>query len=310
MVTGASTADAAVILIDVRKGVLRQTRRHAYLVHLLGVRHVLVAVNKMDLVGYDRAKFERICSDFRRFAEPLAIPDLRFVPVSALAGDMVARRGARLAWYDGPTLLEALESAPVQDEAEAAPFRFPVQLVLRGEPRTYAGRVASGRVRAGDEVLCLPAGRRTTVREILTLEGPRELAVAGDSVRLAVAGDIDLARGDLLADPQWPPRLASALDATLCWFDDAPLRPEARYLLKHGTRTVPAHVVAVDHKVDVHTLAPVTADAALTTNEIGRVRLALAQPIPADPYTVDRATGALILVDPTTHRTVAAGMVV
>jgi sulfate adenylyltransferase large subunit len=310
MVTGASTADAAVILIDVRKGVLPQTRRHAYLVHLLGVRHVLVAVNKMDLVGYDRAKFERICSDFRRFAEPLAIPDLRFVPVSALAGDMVANRGARLGWYDGPTLLEALESAPVQDEAEAAPFRFPVQLVIRGEPRTYAGRVASGRVRAGDEVLCLPAGQRTRIREILTLEGPRELAGAGDSVRLALAGEIDLTRGDLLADPQWPPRLASALDATLCWFDDAPLRPEARYLLKHGTRTVPAHVVAVDHKIDVHTLAPVTAEAALTTNEIGRVRLALAQPIPADPYTVDRATGAFILVDPTTHRTVAAGMVV
>jgi sulfate adenylyltransferase large subunit len=310
MVTGASTADAAVILVDARKGVLPQTRRHAYLVHLLGVRHVLVAINKMDLVRYDRAKFEQICGDFRRFAEPMAIPDLRFVPVSALVGDMVAGRGTRLHWYDGPTLLEALEAAPVQDEAEAAPFRFPVQLVIRGEPRTYAGRVASGRVRASDEVLCLPAGRRTTVREILTLEGPRATAVAGDSVRLALADEIDLARGDLLADPEWPPRLVKALDATVCWFDDAPLRPEARYLLKHGTRTVPARVAGVDHKVDIHTLAPVTADAALTTNEIGRVRLALAQPIPADRYTVDRATGAFILIDPATHRTVAAGMVV
>ena len=310
MVTGASTADAAVILVDARKGVLPQTRRHAYLVHLLGVRHVLVAVNKMDLVRYDRARFERICGDFRRFAEPMAIFDLRFVPVSALVGDMVASRGARLNWYDGPTLLEALEAAPVQDEAEAAPFRFPVQLVIRGEPRSYAGRIASGRVRPGDEVLCLPAGRRTTVREILTLEGPRAGAVAGDSVRLVLADEIDLARGDLLADPEWPPRLVKALDATVCWLDDAPLRPEARYLLKHGTRTVAARVAGVDHKIDIHTLAPVTADAALATNEIGRVRFALQQPIPADLYTVDRATGAFILIDPATHRTVAAGMVV
>ncbi len=309
MVTGASTADAAVLLVDARKGVLPQTRRHAYLVHLLGVRHILVAVNKLDLVDYDRASYERVCGDFRRFAEPMAIPDLRFVPVSALVGDMVASRGARLPWYDGPTLLEALESAPVQDEAEAAPFRFPVQLVIRGEPRTYAGRVASGRVRAGDEVLCLPAGRRTRIREILTLEGSRDMAVAGDSVRLGLGEEIDLGRGDLLADPEWPPRLASALDATVCWLDDAPLRPEARYLLKHGTRTVLARLAGLDHKIDIHTLAPLRAETALTTNDIGRVRLALQQPIPADPYAVDRASGAFILIDLATHRTVAAGMV-
>ncbi len=309
MVTGASTADAAVILVDVRKGVLPQTRRHAYLVHLLGVRHVLVAVNKLDLVGYDRARFERICGDFRRFAEPLAIPDLRFIPVSALVGDMVASRGTRLDWYDGPTLLAALESAPVQDEAEAAPFRFPVQLVVRAEPRSYAGRVASGRVRADDEVLCLPAGRRTRVREILTLEGRREIAVAGDSVRLALADELDLARGDLLADPEWAPRLAWTLDAAVCWFDDAPLRGDARYLVKHGTRTVPARLAGIEHKIDVHTLAPVVADATLATNEIGRVRLALQQPLPVDRYGVDRATGAFILVDPATSRTVGAGMV-
>jgi sulfate adenylyltransferase large subunit len=309
MVTGASTADAAVILVDARKGVLPQTRRHAYLVHLLGVRHVLIAVNKMDLVGYDRARFERICGDFRRFAGPMAIPDLRFIPVSALRGDMVVRRAARLPWYEGPTLLEALESAPVQDEAEAAPFRFPVQLVIRGEPRSYAGRVASGRVRAGDEVLCLPAGRRTRVREIGALDGSRDAAVAGDSVRLALADEIDLARGDVLADPEWPPPLRKAVHATLCWLDDAPLRIDARYLVKHGTRTVPARVAGVDHRIDIHTLSPVAADAALTTNEIGRVRLALQQPVPVDTYAVDRATGAFILIDPATHRTVAAGMV-
>ena len=309
MVTGASTADVAVILVDARKGVLAQTRRHAYLAGLLGIRHVFVAVNKMDLVGYARDRFERVCGDFLRFAEPMGIPDLQFFPISALVGDMVVERGPHLAWYDGSTLLEALETVPVQDEAAALPFRFPVQLVIRGETRQYAGRVTAGRVRPGDEVLVLPAGRRATVAEILVREEQRAAAVAGDSVALRFAEEIDLSRGDLVADPEWLPRLASAVEATVCWLDDLPLRPEARYLLKHTTRTVPARVIAVDHRVDIHTLAPAPADGALATNDIARLRLALQQPIAVDPYAANRATGAFILIDPASNRTVAAGMV-
>jgi len=309
MVTGASTADVAVILVDARQGVLPQTRRHAYLTYLLGIRHLFVAINKMDLAGYARARFERICRDFRRFAEPMAIHDLRFFPISALRGDMVVERGDAIGWYDGPTLLEALETVPVQDEAAALPFRFPVQLVLRGERRSYAGRVASGCVRAGDEILVLPSGRRTTVSEILAFDGPRDAAFAADSVALRLADEIDLARGDLLADPERPARLMKAVEATVCWLDDEPLRPEARYLLKHTTHTVQARVARLDHKVDVHTLAPVAPDGPLAMNEIAGVRLSLQHPIPADPYAANRATGAFILIDPTTHRTVAAGMI-
>ncbi len=312
MVTGASTADVAVILIDARKGVLTQTRRHAYVAHLLGLRHVFVAVNKMDLVGYARAPFAAIGDDFRRFAAPMAIPDLRFFPISALAGDAVVERGPAMPWYDGPTLLEALENLPVQDEADAAPLRFPVQLVIRadrGDFRGYGGRVAAGVLRTGDEVLVLPAGRRTKVREIVTFDGRREVAVAAESVTVRLADEIDVARGDLLADPARPPRVASAVEATLCWLDDQPLRPEARYLLKHGARTVPARLTELRHKVDIQTLAPASADRPLAMNEIGRARFALQQATALDPYRTHRATGSFILIDPATNRTVAAAMV-
>jgi sulfate adenylyltransferase subunit 1 len=312
MVTGASTADVAVILIDARKGVLPQTRRHTFIAHLLGIRHVFVAINKMDLVDYAQVAFDGMRHDFMRFAAPLAIPDLRFFPISALHGDMVVERGEAIGWYGGPTLLEALETVPVQDEADALPLRFPVQLVIRGDGgdfRGYGGRVASGVLRTGDEVISLPAGRRTTVREIVTLEGPREVAAAAESVAVRLADDLDVSRGDLIADPVRPPRVTKSIAATLCWLDSEPLRRDARYLLKHGTRTVQARITTLADKLDVHTLDRVGVDGALAMNEIARARLVLQQPISADPYRANRSTGSFILIDPTTNQTVAAGLI-
>jgi sulfate adenylyltransferase subunit 1 len=312
MVTGASTADVALLLVDARKGVLPQTRRHTYLAHLLGIRHLFVVVNKMDLAGYDRATFEAIREAFLDFAAPLAIPDLRFFPISALAGDLVVERGERIAWHAGPTLLEALETVPVQDEAAALPARFVVQLVIRddaGGSRRYAGRVASGELRPGDAVVVLPAGRRTAVREILGFDGPRTVAVAGDSIALTLADEVDIARGDIIAAAGAPPRTLTSVDATVCWFDEEPLRPEARYLLKAATRTVTARIAALTDRLDVQTLQTATATAPLAMNDVGRLRLALQQPIAADAYAANRETGAFVLIDPATNRTVAAGMI-
>src|SRR5262249_23715286 len=231
MVTAASTAAAAVILIDARKGVLPQTRRHTYIAHLLGVRHVVVAVNKMDLVGYDESVFERIREDFLAFASPLAIADLRFIPISALRGDLVVERGANMGWYRGPALLSALGDLDAGNEADALPLRFPVQLVVRpgagADFRGYAGRVASGALGRGAEVPPRPSGRRTIVKDILPLDRSLPLAVAGDSVNVVLADDIALSRGDLLAGPGDPPLLARTLEARICWLSSDPLHARA-----------------------------------------------------------------------------------
>src|SRR5712671_7505751 len=226
MVTGASTADAAVILIDARKGVLTQTRRHATIAHLLGVGHVIVAVNKMDLVNYDEAVFERIRKDFLAFVSALGIADLRFIPISALRGDLVVERGESMSWYRGPTLLAALEEIDVADEADALPFRFPVQLVVRPgagtDFRGYSGRIESGVLVRGAEVLALPSGRRTVVKDIVCLDSSLPVAVAGDSVTLTLADDIDISRGDLLAEPTLPPRTAKTVEARISWLSRPP----------------------------------------------------------------------------------------
>ncbi|TMH37779.1 MAG: GTP-binding protein, partial [Betaproteobacteria bacterium] len=248
MVTGASTADAAVILVDARKGVLPQTRRHTYIAHLLGVRHIVVAVNKMDLVGSDEATFECIRRDFLAFASALGIVDLRCIPISALRGDFVVERGELMRWYRGPTLLAALEEIDVADEADALPLRFPVQLAVRPgagtDFRGYSGRIESGTVFRGAEVLALPSGRRTVVKDIVCLESSLPVAVAGDSVTLTLADDIDISRGDLLAEPTLPPRAAKSIEARLCWLSAQPLDaralPVARFVLKHTTRSVRA----------------------------------------------------------------------
>jgi sulfate adenylyltransferase subunit 1 len=310
MATGASTADAAVLLADVTKGLLPQGRRHLYLAHLLGIREIVVAVNKMDLVGYARDPFEAVREAFTAFATPLGVPRLRFVPVSALAGDLVVERGSAMPWYRGPTLLEILDSIEPARAAIARPLRFPVQLVQRANgTRRYLGRVAAGMVRAGDEVLVMPAGRRTFVSGIHALAGGRAAAQAGDSVALALAHELDVSRGDCIAHPAQPPKAARELDATLVWLAEQPLAPRTRYLLKHTTRTVSARLAALEHVVDIHSLGPRSDGSNLGMNDIGRVTLELAQPVFADAYADERATGAFILIDAASRHTVAAGMI-
>jgi len=317
MVTGASTADAAVILVDARKGVLPQTRRHTYIAHLLGVRHIVVAVNKMDLVAYDEVVFNHIRRDFLSFSAALGIADLRFIPISALRGDLVVERGADLGWYDGPTLLAALEEIEVADETDALPFRFPVQFVLHtgagGGFRGYAGKLASGVLVRGAEVLALPSGRRTVVKDIISFERSLPVAVAGDSVTLVLADDIDISRGDLLADPLLPPRSVKAIAARICWLSTDPLDartlPAARFVLKHTARSVKAKLVSLNDRVDVNTFDRLAAPAGLAMNDIAHVALKLAQPLFVDPYGLNRATGSFILIDEATNQTVAAGMI-
>jgi len=317
MVTAASTADAAVILVDARKGVLPQTRRHTYIAHMLGVRSVIVAVNKMDLVGFEQSVFERIRGDYLAFASRLEIGDLRFMPISALGGDMVVERGTRLDWYGGPELLSALEELEAAEEASTGPLRFPVQLVVRPgtgtDFRGYAGRVESGVLARGAEVLAMPSGRRTVVEDIRSLRRSLPVAVAGDSVSVVLADDIDLSRGDLLADPRFAPRPVKALEARICWLSsealDARALPAARFVLKHNTRSVKARLTALVSRVDVNTLAQLDAPAGLAMNDIARVTVALAQPIFVDPYRDHRATGSFILVDEVSNQTLAAGMI-
>jgi len=276
-----------------------------------------VAVNKMDLVGYDQTVFERIRQDFLVFASKLGIANLHFVPISALRGDLVVERGADLGWYDGPTLLAALEEIEVADEADALPFRFPVQLVLHtgagGDFRGYAGRLESGVLVHGAEVLALPSGRRTVVKDIVSLGRSLPVAVAGDSVTLVLADDIDISRGDLLADPLLPPRSVKSIEARICWLSAEPLDartlPAARFVLKHTARSVKAKLVSLNDRVDVNTFDRLAAPAGLAMNDIAHVALKLAQPLFVDPYGLNRATGSFILIDEATNQTVAAGMI-
>jgi sulfate adenylyltransferase subunit 1 len=317
MVTGASTADAAVILIDARKGVLPQTRRHAHICRLLGVRHIIVAVNKMDLVGFDERVFGRIRENFLAFGSALTIPDLRFIPISALRGDLVVERTENMRWYEGPALLTALEEIDVADDADALPFRFPVQLVVRPgagtDFRGYAGRVESGVLRRGAEVLALPSGRRTVVDDIVSIDQSLPVAVAGDSVSVVLADDIDLSRGDLLAEPTLAPRSTKAIEASICWLSsqslDSRALPSTRFMLKHTTRSVKAKITSLDSRFDFNTLERQAKPAGLAMNDIARVALALSQPIFVDPYRTHRATGAFILIDEVSNQTVAAGMI-
>jgi sulfate adenylyltransferase subunit 1 len=313
MVTGASTADAAVILIDARKGVLTQTRRHTYIAHLLGVRHVIVAVNKMDLVDFERGVFEAIRADFLAFAAPLGIPELSFIPLSALRGDLVVERGSAMDWYDGPTLLATLEEIEVGRAAESLPVRFPVQMVVRpgtgSDFRGYAGRLESGTLAPGDPLTVLPSGRRSVVKEIVFHGRATEYAVAGDSVTVVLADDVDVSRGDMLSDPDAPAHGMKSLKARLCWFAETPLDRSGRFLLKHTTKTVKAKLASLEDRVDINTLERQPSPAGLAMNDIAHVKLALAQPIFADPYDANRATGSFILIDEVTHHTVAAGMI-
>ena len=317
-VTGASTADAVVLLVDARKGVLEQTRRHLAVAALLRVPHVIVAVNKIDLVDFDEDVYTRVAAALAALATDLGLPDLVIVPVSALEGDNIVDRSSRTDWYTGPSLLAILEALPVADDPSHEEFRFPVQLTLRPqeaardaahrEYRGYAGQIASGVVRVGDQVVVLPGGRRTTIAGIDTADGTLAEAFAPRSVALRLTDDIDVARGDLIAAATSAPEPTRDLMATVCWLSDVPLSKHSRVLLKHTTRTTRAIVSAVDGVLDLDAVQIVAAHD-LGLNDIGRLRIRTAEPIAAEPYAGHRRTGAFLLIDAQSGQTLAAGMV-
>jgi sulfate adenylyltransferase subunit 1 len=368
MVTGASTADLAVILLDARRGVLEQSKRHAFISALLGIPHLVVAVNKMDLVDYSRDRFDELAREFEGFAHKLGVrrgvapgagpepgaelatdatgelgagvggdPDITYIPMSALNGDNVVDRSEAMEWYDGPTLLELLEEVEVAyDHPYDTPARFPVQWVIRpmngsstsptnpspthpsptpsGDPnrmdyRGYAGQLASGALRTGEEVVALPSGLRTRIAAIDTYDGELEEALAPMSVTLRLEDELDVSRGELICRPEEAPTVARELEADVCWLNERPLRVGGRYVVKHTTRNATAIVDALGDRVDVHTLERVPAPEQLALNDIGRVRLRTSTPLAFDPYRRNRRTGSFILVDETTNETVGAGMV-
>jgi sulfate adenylyltransferase large subunit len=315
MATGASTADAAVVLIDAAKGVLVQSRRHAYIASLLRVRHVLVAVNKMDLIGYDEAAFRAIERDFSLVLEQIAADtgnpvEAIFVPVSALVGDNIVHKTDAMPWYGGPSLLELLESAPTSLDTRTAPFRFPVQRVLRPDHtfRGFAGQIASGTVRPGDRITVLPSGRSAEIERIVTWDGDLAEAYAPLSVTLVLNEEVDISRGDLIVSAGSPATVAKRVKAALVWMDQRPLERNRRYLLKHTSHTAPAFVSSIEHRTDIGNLSREPAET-LEMNGIGVVNITLLRPMALDLYRENRSTGAFILIDPETNGTVAAGMV-
>jgi sulfate adenylyltransferase large subunit len=315
MVTGASNADCAVMLIDARKGVIEQSRRHAYIASLVGVRHLVACVNKMDLVDYDEAVFESVAADFRDFAAKLDIPDITFIPISALNGDNVVDRSEQMPWYKGSPLLYHLEHLHVLSDRNLRDMRFPIQYVIRPmsdehhDYRGYAGQIASGVLKPGDDVVVLPSGQRTRVAALDTYDGRLPEAFPPQSVTVLLEDEIDISRGDMLVGVDNPPEPVRELEATLCWMADEPLKARGRYTIRHTTREARAIVDEVVHKIDVHTLEPDTAAESLGLNDIGQVRLRLSAPLVVDPYRQNRETGAFVLIDEATNATVGAGMV-
>jgi sulfate adenylyltransferase subunit 1 len=313
MVTAASTADLALILVDARYGVVTQSRRHAFIAHLLGIRHFVIAVNKMDLVDYSQERFEEIQRDFRDFFGPLGTLDLRFVPISALLGDMVVERSAHLPWYTGRTVIEILESIEIERQ-DASDFRFPIQLVNRPpgadrvDFRGYMGKIASGRIRVGEKVVVLPGGQQTEVTGIVTFDGVKESAFAPESVTLTLDKDLDTSRGDLIAGLANPPITQRDFQATICWMSPRPLRTGGKYLLRHTTRNVKAIVTAIHYRIDPNSLQQESGLAELHQNDIAQVSVKTLQPIASDSYKNNRETGAFILIDEA-NDTAGAGFV-
>ncbi len=315
LVTSASTSDLAVILIDARNGMVTQSRRHAFIAHLLGIRHFIVAINKMDLVDYRRERYEEIRKDFTNFIDRLGGAAIYCLPISALEGDFVTEPSPRMAWYTGPKLLELLESIEVDDQQHKLHFRFPVQLVSRPPAsaefpdfRGYMGRVASGSIRVGDHVVVLPSRARTVVTGIVTQDGRVEEAFARQSVTLTLADDLDVGRGDMISCEPQPPQVRTEFKATLCWMSERKLRLNHRYVLRHTTKTVRAIINEVDYRLDVNTLERESPVTELLTNDIGQVRIKTLQPVVCDPYSVNRQTGGFILMDEN-NDSVAAGMI-
>ena len=316
MVTGASTADLAIILLDARKGVVEQTRRHSYIAAILDIPHVVVAVNKMDLVGFSEERFREIQAELQDASTRLGLRDVRAIPMSALRGDNVVDGSEAMPWYEGPTLLEHLENVELAGDRNLDDRRLAVQWVIRPiseehpDYRGYAGQVAGGTWRAGDEVVVLPSGARSRVLAVETADGPLDAAVPPMSVTIRLEDDLDVSRGDMLADPERAPIVARELEATLCWMSERPLLPGMRVVVKHTTRTVRGIVEELRSVVDIRTLEDVPSPAQLQLNDIARVSLRLAEPLVVDPYAANRATGAFILIDEAGNDTVGAGMVV
>lgn len=311
MVTGASTAQVAVILVDARKGLLTQTRRHSYLVSLVGIRHVVLAVNKMDLVEYDEQRFDVIVHDYKQFAAPLGFASITAIPISALNGDNIIDTSGDTPWYKGPTLMTYLETVQVEDDAREQPFRLPVQLVNRPhlDFRGFCGAITAGAIRPGDEVQVASSGRTSRVARIVTMDGDLPEAVAGQAVTLTLTDEIDISRGDVLAAIDAPPRLSRRPEAHLVWLHDEALQPGKVYLIKTASSVTPGRVTRVQYAVDVNTLEQKQAPT-LGLNEIGVVRLELDRPVAFDPYRQNRETGSFILIDRFSNATVAAGMVI
>ncbi|HSI23680.1 MAG TPA: sulfate adenylyltransferase subunit CysN [Methylophilaceae bacterium] len=322
MVTAASTANLAIILIDARKGVLTQTRRHSFLAHLVGIPHIVVAVNKMDLVDYDQAVFERIRADYLAFAKEIGLQradhDIRFIPLSALNGDMIVDRSDAMNWYDGPTLLDVLEAVPAAHTEKAESFRFPVQYVCRPQAsdnpelhdfRGFMGRVESGEIAVGDAVTVLPSGRSSKLKAILLGNDKLDSAIHEQSVTLLLEDEIDISRGDMIVKSSEAKEPVKQLDAMLCWLSETPLSPARTYIIRHTTRESKAKVGAIEYRIDVNTLEQQSVQG-LGMNDIAKISFRLAQPLSVDSYADNRATGAFIVIDESTNNTVGAGMAV
>ena len=318
MVTAASTADLSIILIDARKGVLTQTRRHSYLTHLVNIPQIVVAINKMDLVEYSQTVYEQIKADYLAFTAKLGIADVTFIPMSALNGDMVVDRGERLNWYQGPTLIDLLEAVPASHVEHEEPFRFPVQYVCRPQDsanpelhdyRGFMGRVESGVIAIGDAVTVLPNGRETRVKDIQVMAVSQPSAFAEQSITLLLEDEIDISRGDMIVKTGELPKVTKQIDAMLCWLSESPLDPRRKYLIRHTTRDSKAMLAGIEFRMDINTMEQQPAEK-LVMNDIAKVSFKLAQPIFADRYADSRGTGAFIVIDESSNNTVGAGMIV
>ncbi|WP_307251004.1 sulfate adenylyltransferase subunit CysN [Kineosporia succinea] len=315
MVTGASTADLAIILVDARKGLVEQSRRHAFLASLLRVPHLVLAVNKMDLVDYSQKVFEEIHDEFARFADKLNVTDLTTIPLSALKGDNIVTRSANMPWYEGPSLLHHLEHVHVSSDRNLIDVRFPVQYVIRPQSsqypdyRGYAGTVASGTIKAGDQIMVLPSGFTSTVASVETADGPVAEAFPPMAVTVRLNDEIDISRGDMICRPQNAPKAAQNIDAMICWMSEDALRPGRKLGIKHTTRSARAMVKDLEYRLDVNTLHRDLGATELNLNDIGRIRLRTTQPLLCDEYSRNRETGGFILIDENTNRTVGAGMI-
>ncbi len=314
MVTAASTANLAIILIDARKGVLTQTRRHTFIASLVGVPHIVLAVNKMDRVDYSEETFDAICAEYRAFAAQLGVHEMTCIPMSALNGDMVVERGENLNWYQGSPLLELLENVVIDYDINTTDFRYPVQWVCRPQTqeyhdfRGYMGRIESGDISAGDEITILPSGRTTRVKEIVTYDGNLQRAYAPQSVTLTLTNEIDISRGDMFVKSATMPQVSKEFEAMLCWLSESPLDLHRKYIIKHTTRVVKCLFARLEYRVDVNTLEQ-HSSATLNMNDIARVAMKVQQPLVFDSYIKNRFTGSFIVIEETTNNTVAAGMI-